>query len=115
MDPGICRGCRLLLHPMYARRVPPPTNPLGLTRRFSARCQAYYYLGSHRTGATAGVMESPVPEPPYTPLQVLAQSEEPSAGPPSPDSTKLPSSCSPYYEGWDTPPPPPSRFADFFG
>ena len=101
---------------MYARRVPPPTNPLGLTRRFSARCQAYYYLGSHRTGATAGVMESSVPEPPYTPLQVLTQSEEPSAGPPSPDSSsKLPSSCSPYYEGWDTPPPPPSRFAEFFG
>ena len=39
---GLCHGCNDLLHPYLASRVPPPVNPLGLTRRFVARCRAYY-------------------------------------------------------------------------
>ena len=40
--PGLCRGCRSLLHPHLAWRVPPPNNPIGLTRRFVARCHNYH-------------------------------------------------------------------------
>ena len=51
--PGICRACRNLQHPMLAAEVPPPQNPLDVSRCFAARCDAFYLRSHFSQGSTA--------------------------------------------------------------
>jgi hypothetical protein len=42
VPPGICLGCRHLLHPRFASHLPPPSNPLGLSQGAVAHSYNYY-------------------------------------------------------------------------
>ena len=91
---GICRGCRGLVNPLLADRVPPPGNPLRLSRRFAARLHNHYLTDRRRRLHAATMPPSFDASPSLTPLMTLRRSSTQSQN----QSTQTLSSPSPPAE-----------------
>ena len=92
LAPGLCRGCHHLIDSRLASRVPPPQNPLGLSRRVVARLLARRITSDRRRYAYDG---------PPTPLASLLSRVESLRPPPTLPPPPSPSLLSDGMEDGD--------------